>query len=128
MDPISIRILRSLIRATAVCTSSPIVALIELQGLESPYQGINLGDQLLLTLDCEGLAATFQESDLLFSVVFHDRHAGFLTLLDEGSDLQVVLLELFLNQLQVIVEPVSQLTQAVINLQLDFLLEPACEN
>jgi len=95
-----------------------------LQGFVTTVEGIYLGDQFLFTLHSESLCTTFKKCVLLFSGFFENTHTCFLTLLDVRSDLNIILLELSLDQLQVLVETVPELTQTLIDLSLDLFLQP----
>lgn len=99
-----------------------------LQFLKSAKHLIDLGDKFLLTLHREGLSTALKQSVLLLSSLFEHAHACLLGLLDEGTDVCIVLLEFLLDQFKVLIETVSKFEETLINLSLDLLLEPIGED
>ena len=90
-------------------------------------QRIDLLDQFLLALHGEGLSATFKQGLSLLSSLLHDTKTGLVCFLNVCANLNVVLLELLLDQLKVLIETISQLEQALVDLGLYLFLQSIAE-
>lgn len=86
--------------------SSPIISGCGIKRLESTNQSIDLGYQLLLTLDSKSLCSPLKKSDLFLSLLIKHCHACLVAFLDKCPDLHIILFELCLYQLKVLIEAI----------------------